>query len=305
MNYASTMIDLVGRTPLVKINHVINSPALILGKLEFFNPAGSVKDRIGAHMICRAIEEGKVNQDTIIIEPTSGNTGVALAWVCASKGLKLILTMPQSMSQERRSLLHALGAELYLTEAHLGMTGAIEKANELANQYENVFQPQQFSNPFNPEAHYLNTAREIWNDTDGKVTHFVAGVGTGGTLSGVGSYLKEQNSEIQIIAVEPEGSPVISGGEAGPHMLQGIGAGFVPDNLDRSLIDKIITVSNESGKEMSCRLAREEGIFCGISSGANVWATAQVAQKTQENDLIVTVICDLGDRYFSMGLFDE
>ena len=306
MNIAENMTDLVGNTPLVKINKLHSTKATILAKLEFFNPAGSVKDRIGCHMIKEALRRGDINQETVIVEPTSGNTGIALAWVCAVLDLSLILTMPQSMSKERRDVLKALGAQMVLTEPHEGMAGAIRKAHEILEETKNGFMPSQFSNPNNPEVHRLTTAEEIWKDTDGQVDFFVTGVGTGGTISGVGKVLKEKKSSVRVYAVEPEASSVISGKEPGPHMIQGIGAGFVPENYDASVVDDVFTVSCQESKDMANKLAQKEGIFCGISSGANILGALRLAEQYGEQaPVIVTTICDLGDRYFSSGLFDS
>ncbi len=304
---AETVADLIGNTPLVKLNRVANEArATILAKLELFNPLGSVKDRIGVSMIRAGIESGKIKEDTVIIEPTSGNTGIALAFVAAAYGLRLILTMPDTMSLERRKLLLALGAELVLTPGSLGMKGAINKAYELAKEIPNSFIPQQFENPANPEIHRKTTAEEIWNDTDGEVDIVVAGVGTGGTITGVGEVLKERKSSIQIVAVEPAESPVLLGGQPGPHRIQGIGAGFIPKILNVEVIDEIITVTSEEAIETAKKLARLEGILAGISAGAAVRAAIEVAKrKENEGKLIVTILPDTGERYLSTALFEE
>lgn len=297
----------IGNTPIVKINKLAkDSKATILAKLESFNPLSSLKDRIGTAMIEAAEKEGKINRDTVIIEPTSGNTGVALAFVCAAKGYKLILTMPETMSIERRQLLKIFGAELVLTEGNKGMSGAVEKANELAAATKNSFVPQQFNNPANPEIHRKTTAVEILNDTDGKVDYFIAGIGTGGTITGVGEILKKKIPGVKIIGVEPKDSPVLSGGKPGPHKIQGIGAGFVPQILNREIIDEIILVSNEDAGEIGRRLAKEEGILAGVSSGAALWAALEVSKrKESEGKTIVVLLPDTGERYLSTWLFQE
>ncbi len=295
----------VGNTPLVKINRLgRDTGARILAKLEFFNPLSSVKDRIGVAMIDAALKMGRINKNTVIIEPTSGNTGIALAFTCAARGFKLILTMPETMSLERRQLLKILGAELVLTEGAKGMKGAVEKAEEIAGAYPDSFLPQQFQNPANPEIHRVTTAEEIWEATGGEVDCFIAGVGTGGTITGVGEVLKKRNPHVKVIAVEPEDSPVLSGGKPGPHKIQGIGAGFIPGVLNRSVIDGIITVASESAGDMARRLAKEEGILAGISSGAAMWATLEYLRTNDLKDkTLVTVFPDTGERYLTTGLF--
>jgi len=299
--------ETIGNTPLVKINKVADgSKAVILAKIESFNPLSSVKDRIGIAMIEDAEKRGKINKDTIIIEPTSGNTGIALAFVCAAKGYKLILTMPEIMSIERRQLLKILGAELVLTEGPKGMSGAVEKAIELVAKTENSFMPQQFDNPANPEIHKKTTAVEILNDTDGKVDYLVAGIGTGGTITGVGELLKKKIPGVKIIGVEPKDSPVISSGKPGPHKIQGIGAGFVPKVLNKELLDEIITVDSSDAGNIVRKLAKEEGILIGISSGAALWAAIEIGKrKENEGKTIVVVFPDSGERYLSTWLFQE
>ena len=306
MGYAKNITELIGNTPLVQLQQASNeSGATVLGKCEFLNPTHSVKDRIGTNMINTALKEGLINKDTIVIEPTSGNTGIALASVCAALGIKLILTMPASMSIERRRLLQALGAKLVLTPPEKGMKGAIEKANELKEETPNSFIPQQFANKANPEIHRLTTAQEILKDTDGKIDIFIAAVGTGGTLTGTGEILKAHNPNIKIIAVEPEASPVLSGGNPGPHKIQGIGAGFVPDILNTKIYDEIIQVSNDAAIETSRQLAQNEGLLVGISAGANAYVASQVAKRPEnKGKTIVTILCDTGERYLSSGLYN-
>ncbi len=307
MNIANDVSELIGNTPLVRLNTPSElSGATILGKCEFMNPTSSVKDRIGFNMIKRGIELGTITKDSLIIEPTSGNTGIALASICAAKGLKLILTMPDSMSIERRKLLKAFGAELVLTPAAQGMKGAIAKAEELQEANENAVILQQFANPANPEIHRLTTAKEILRDTEGNIDAFVAAVGTGGTLTGTSQVLKENVSNIAIFAVEPADSAILSGKSPAPHKIQGIGAGFVPDILDRSVYGEVITVSNSDAIETAKMLAKKEGLLVGISAGANVYAAMQVAKRAEfQNKTIVTILCDTGERYLSTELFSE
>jgi len=299
--------ELIGNTPLVRLNRITEGlKAEVVAKLESFNPIGSVKDRIGVSMIVDAEEKGLINKDTVIVEPTSGNTGVALAFVCAARGYKLILTMPDTMSQERRQLLSIFGAEVVLTPGAEGMPGAVRKAEQLLAENPNYFMPQQFKNPANLEVHRLTTAEEIWRDTEGRVDILVSGVGTGGTITGVAEVIKPRKPEFKAIAVEPADSPVLSGGKPGAHKIQGIGAGFVPDVLRLDLVDEIIKATNEDAGIMARRLAKEEGILAGISSGAAAWAALKVAQR-QENEgkLIVVVLPDTGERYLSTWLFQE
>lgn len=305
MNYAKNITQLIGNTPLVKIN-MASENALVLGKCEFMNPTHSIKDRIGSHMIQRAIEQGFVNEKTVVIEPTSGNTGIALASVCASLRLKLILTMPSSMSEERIKLLKALGAKVVLTDAKRGMSGAIDKARELGMELENSFTLAQFSNAANPEIHKKTTALEILKDTNGSVDILVLGVGTGGSITGIGEVLKKHNPNIKIIAVEPATSPVLSGESAGYHEIQGIGAGFLPEVLNSKIYDEILKVSSQNAIKCSRELAKKEGLLVGISSGANVFASREVAQREEsKGKTIVTILCDTGERYLSSGLYDE
>ena len=299
--------ETVGGTPLVRLQRMNKDlRAEVLVKIESFNPLSSVKDRIGVAMIEAAEKAGLLKEGSVIIEPTSGNTGIALAFVCAAKGYRLILTMPDTMSMERRQLLSILGAELVLTEGTKGMKGAIEKAEELTASYANSYMPQQFKNPANPEMHRRTTAEEIWRDTDGKVDFFIAGVGTGGTISGTGEILKKKKPSIKIIAVEPEDSPVLSGGKPGPHKIQGIGAGFIPDVLNRGVIDEIIRVAHENAGETARRLAKEEGILAGISSGAALRAGLEVAKRKEaEGKMMVVLLPDSGERYLSTWLFQK
>ena len=297
----------VGRTPLVRLNRITKDlPATFLVKLESFNPLSSVKDRIGVAMIEDAEAGGRLNKDSVIIEPTSGNTGIALAFVCAAKGYRLILTMPETMSMERRQLLNILGAELVLTEGAKGMRGAVEKAEEMAKATPGSFMPQQFANPANPAVHRRTTAEEIWKDTEGGIDFFISGIGTGGTVTGVGEILKQKKPSVKIIGVEPADSPVLSGGKPGPHKIQGIGAGFVPDVLNRKIIDEMIAVKHEDAGLTARRLAKEEGILAGISSGAALWAALQAGGKEQaKGKTIVVLLPDTGERYLSTWLFHE
>ena len=305
MRIADDVTQLVGNTPLVRVNRLYGDvPATVAAKLEFFNPAHSVKDRIGVAMIDAAQEAGLIGPDTIVVEPTSGNTGIALAMVCAARGIKIVLTMPETMSLERRLLLRAYGAELILTPGPEGMGGAIAKATELAASDPKYFMPQQFSNPANPEIHRRTTAEEIWADTDGQVDIVVAGVGTGGTITGIGQVLKERKPGLQIVAVEPAASPVLSGGAKGPHPIQGIGAGFVPDNLDTAVYDEVIQVANEDALATARASATTEGLLVGISSGAALWAAGQVAARPENaGKLVVVIIPSFGERYLSTALF--
>ncbi len=304
---AKKLTDLIGNTPLLELgnfNREHDALGTIIAKLEYFNPGGSVKDRIGFSMIDKAEKEGLLNKESIIIEPTSGNTGIALAFIAAAKGYRLILTMPETMSLERRNLLKALGAELVLTPGPEGMVGAIRTADELHSEYPNSFVPQQFKNLANPEIHRKTTAEEIWNDTDGKVDFFVSGVGTGGTITGVGEVLKARNPEVKIVAVEPFDSQVIAGGKPGPHKIQGIGAGFVPDILNTSIIDEIIPVKNEDALRTGRKLAKTEGLIVGISSGAAVYAALQLALREEnKGKRIVVILPDTGERYLSTLLY--
>ncbi len=307
MKIYDNVTQIIGGTPLVRLNRLTAGlKATVAVKMESCNPLGSVKDRIGIAMIEDAEKSGELVPGATIVEPTSGNTGIALAFAAAAKGYKLILTMPETMSMERRKLLAALGAELILTPGIEGMPGAIKRAEELVGKLPNAYMPQQFDNAANPEIHRQTTAIEIWDDTDGKVDFFVSGVGTGGTLTGVGSVLKKKKPSVKVIAVEPADSPVLSGGKPGPHKIQGIGAGFIPTNLDTKLVDEIMQIAAADAGITARRLAKEEGILCGISAGGNVWAALQLAKRPEnEGKLIVTVICDSGERYLSTWLFDE
>ena len=307
MTIHKSVSELIGNTPLVELanfekNH--NLDATILGKVELFNPAGSVKDRIAKAMIDEAVKAGKVNDDTVLIEPTSGNTGIGLAAIAAARGNRLIITMPETMSIERRNLMKAYGAEVVLTDGSKGMKGAIAKAQELAGEISNSFIPSQFTNPANPAIHEATTGPEIWRDTEGKVDILVAGVGTGGTVTGTGRYLKSQNPDVKVVAVEPAGSPVLSEGHAGAHKIQGIGAGFIPDTLDMSVYDEVISVADEDAFETGRELAAKEGLLVGISSGAAVWAAGQLAQRPEnKGKTIVAILPDTGERYLSTAMF--
>lgn len=308
MTIHKSVSELIGNTPLVELsnfeeNHDLE--ATILGKVELFNPAGSVKDRIAKAMIDEAVKAGKVNDDTVLIEPTSGNTGIGLAAIAAARGNRLIITMPETMSIERRNLMKAYGAEVVLTDGSKGMKGAIAKAQELAGEISNSFIPSQFTNPANPAIHEATTGPEIWRDTEGKVDILVAGVGTGGTVTGTGRYLKSQNPDVKVVAVEPAGSPVLSEGHAGAHKIQGIGAGFIPDTLDTSVYDEVIAVADEDAFETGRELAGKEGLLVGISSGAAVWAAGQLAQRPEnKGKTIVAILPDTGERYLSTAMFE-
>jgi cysteine synthase A len=307
MRIADDVTQLIGNTPLVRLRRVTDGAAAqVAAKLESYNPAHSVKDRIGVAMIDAAERDGLIGPDTVILEPTSGNTGIALAMVCAARGYRCVLTMPETMSRERRQLLRALGADLILTPGPEGMPGAIARAEELAKNDQRYFVPQQFENPANPAIHRATTAEEIWRDTDGAVDIFVGGVGTGGTITGVGEVLKQRKPSVRVIAIEPTASPVLSGGKKGPHPIQGIGAGFVPAVLDLDVVDEILTVQNDDAFDTARRLAKEEGLLVGISSGAAVWAAVQVAHRPENADkLIVVVVPDFGERYLSTPLFAD
>jgi len=304
MKYASNITQLIYNTPLVKLNKINNTNCTVLLKMESLNPGGSVKDRLAFAMIEDAENKNLINKDTAIIEPTSGNTGIGLALICAVKGYKLILTMPESMTLERRKLLKAYGAELVLTPAHEGMKGAIKKAKDILEKTPNSYMPMQFENQSNVEMHKKTTAKEIWNDTEEKVDIFIAGAGTGGTITGVGQRLKELKPDIKIITVEPENSPVLAGGDPGPHKLQGIGPGFIPAIMKPEIIDEIYHVNYDQASEICHELAKQEGILCGISSGANVYAALKVAERPENNNkILVVIICDTGERYLSSELF--
>lgn len=309
MKISKTVTDLIGNTPLLELTNIEkknNLNATLLAKLEYFNPAGSVKDRIAKAMLDEAEEKGLINSKTVIIEPTSGNTGIGLAAVAASRGYKIIIAMPETMSVERRNLLRAYGAELVLTDGAKGMKGAIAKAKELSEQIENSYIPSQFTNPANPAIHEKTTGPEIWNDTDGKVDIFVAGVGTGGTVSGAGKYLKSRNPNVKVVAVEPAGSPVLSKGISGPHKIQGIGAGFVPETLDTDIYDEIVAVENEDTFETGREIARSEGVLVGISSGAAVWTAILLAKRPEnKGKVIVALLPDTGERYLSTPMFSD
>ncbi|MFC1864354.1 cysteine synthase A [Chloroflexota bacterium] len=304
---AKDSTELIGNTPLVRLNRITEGvKAEVVAKLESFNPLGSIKDRIGVSMVVAAEEKGLINKDTVIVEPTSGNTGIALAFVCAARGYKLVLTMPDTMSLERRQLLSVFGAELVLTPGVEGMPGAVRKAEQLLAENPNYIMPQQFKNPANPEVHRLTTAEEIWRDTDGKIDILVSGVGTGGTITGVTEVIKKRKPNFKAVAVEPTDSPVLSGGKPGAHKIQGIGAGFIPDVLQTGLVDEIVKVTNEDAGIIARRLAREEGILVGISSGAATWVALEVAKRPEnEGKLIVVVLPDTGERYLSTWLFQE
>ena len=308
MAIVKKITDLIGNTPIIELENIEKNNdlnATVLAKLEYFNPAGSVKDRIAKAMIDDAEAKGLLKEGSVIIEPTSGNTGIGLASVAASRGYRLIITMPETMSIERRNLMKAYGAELVLTDGSKGMKGAIAKADELAAEIPNSFIPSQFTNPANPDVHKRTTGVEIWNDTEGKVDIFVAGVGTGGTISGTGAYLKSQNPNVKVVAVEPESSPVLSEGKAGPHKIQGIGAGFVPETLDTGIYDEIIKVANEDAFETGRTIARTEGILVGISSGAALWAAIQLAKRPEnKGKTIVALLPDTGERYLSTPMFE-
>lgn len=303
MNVAKNVTELVGKTPLVRIRNLTSS-SVLLGKCEFMNPTSSVKDRIAVNMIKEAMKSGQIDKNSVIVEATSGNTGIALASAVAGLGLKLILTMPESMSIERRKLMHALGAEIVLTDASEGMSGAVKKAEELTKKLKHAVTLRQFDNPANPAIHAQTTAEEIWQDTEGKVDIVVAAVGTGGTITGIGQKLKAYKPHIQIVAVEPADSPILSGGKPGPHKIQGIGAGFIPSVLKRDIYDEVVQVSNEDAMATARRVAKEEGLLVGISSGANLYAASLIGNRKENQDkVIVTILCDTGERYLSTELF--
>ncbi len=308
MKVYKSVTELIGKTPLMELsnyNKNMNAQATILAKLEFFNPAGSIKDRAALEMINDAEKKGLIKEGAVIIEPTSGNTGIGLASICASRGYKTILTMPDTMSVERRNLLKAYGAEIILTDGKKGMSGAVEKAIELSKQTENSFIPGQFQNPANPQAHTKTTGPEIWEDTDGKIDILVASIGTGGTISGIGKYLKSKNSDVKVVAVEPSSSPLLSKGAIGPHKIQGIGANFVPQVLDKAIYDEIITVSDEDAFETGNQIAKNEGILVGISSGAAVYAALELSKRPEnKNKIIVAILPDTGERYLSTEMFN-
>ena len=309
MAVAKSITDLVGNTPVIELANYEkekNLEATIIAKLEAYNPAGSVKDRIAKKILIDAYETGKIDKDSVIIEPTSGNTGIGLAAIASALGIRIIITMPETMSVERRNMMKAYGAELVLTDGSQGMKGAIAKANELADEYEKSFIPGQFTNPLNPQVHYETTGPEIWDQTEGKVDIFVSGVGTGGTISGVGKYLKEKKSDVKIVAVEPASSPVLSKGESGAHKIQGIGAGFVPDTLDTNIYDEIITVENDDAFATGREVVATDGVFVGISSGAALWAATELAKRPEnKGKTIVVLLPDTGDRYLSTPLFSN